>query len=95
MLRTRPASRTSYNEPKGRQARILGIEENVTGYVISYEDTSIVSMSHDVHTATGLPIDTPLRVTLPTPERIIQAKRLLVPPTQVPTVAREPPVVID
>ena len=52
-------------------------------------------MSRDIRTATGPPIDTPLQVTLPTPEQIIQAKRPLVPPTQVPTVSREPPVAID
>ena len=62
-------TRSSFESPKALQARIVGIEETVTGYVVRYEDNGAIGLSRDIRSATGLPLDSPIRHIISPPAR--------------------------
>ena len=61
--------RSTLDLPTARQARIIGIDEAVSGYIVRFEDDGSIGRSRDVRSATGLPLDTPLKVPALTPSR--------------------------
>ena len=88
--------KSSLDAPKARQARILGIDEAITGYIIRYEDDGSIGRSRDVRTATGLPLSTPLKVTTPVPSRSIPIKPVTIqqaPQPVIPPVPHQPAVI--
>ena len=82
-------AKSNFENAKGRQARILGQDEAVTGYIVRYEDNGSIGHSRDVRTATGVPLDTRVG-SIPTTShhRIEVTKHPLPPP---PTITVTPP----
>ena len=72
-------TKASLDTPKARQARILGIEESTTGYIVRYEDNGAIGLSRDIRTATGVALDTPLQHVTPTPARVLANKKSIDP----------------
>lgn len=90
---TRP--KADITVPKARQARILGMDENVTGWIVRYEDNGSVGLSRDVRTATGIPVDAPLASVPPAAPRTApkRVEQVAAPPPQASIPPPQPPLV--
>ena len=84
--------RSTLDLPTARQARIIGIDEAVSGYIVRFEDDGSIGRSRDVRSATGLPLNTPLKVPALTPSRQPVRSPPRVVPAPPPPALMPPPV---
>ncbi len=83
-------AKSSFENAKGRQARILGQDEAITGYIVRYEDPGAVGHSRDIRTASGIPLETSLKVAIPK-QPLKQVDQAVLPLPLPPTITITPP----